>query len=614
MCLKLLFGIILFSAFPLLFPGALPLSGEEDIPQSRQKAEKEWKSGNYKDAYDIFSRLALDPGNDPKEVIRDFDRAVTCLQNLGRKEEIDAFRDKAVEVNRDNWRFLWIAADSILREEHAGNRVAGKFLRGTYQGGEYVTCMERDRTQALKLYERAMEKSQGAVDKESLPFFYLQFAQQMLWERRDGSAWKLQSLTDLDALPDYEEGYGHYGSENVGAPVDEEGNPLFYNVPESWEAAKNDGQRWRWLLSRGVELNPGEKQNVDCMLAHFLRAQFGVQTLLQYSGYLSRSSDPDRENGVYTLHTLGEDETLARLANGIKRFKLPEEFNFIKIYREVGHSHKSNLSEGCLENLAYIFENRRQYTKAAECWEECIEHYNTNKNQLKHRKERLNQIRGNFGEFEPVMSQPADQGAAVDYRFRNGSRVKFTAHEIHIPALLNDIKDYLKSNPSTVNNERVNIGHIGYEMVQDESGKYVGREVASWSLDLSPRKNHFDRRITVTTPLQKAGAYLLTAKMDEGNTSRIILWLSDTVIVEKPMDQGAFFQVADARTGEPLPKVNVEFFGYRMERVEGALRKVFRKFNVLISNFAEFTDPDGQVILREKDLESRYNWLITATT
>ena len=50
----------------------------------------------------------------------------------------------------------------------------------------------------------------------------------------------LQLLTDLRALPDYDEhqhrGWGIVGGGAEGAPVDEEGNPIFYGEPDSWDA------------------------------------------------------------------------------------------------------------------------------------------------------------------------------------------------------------------------------------------------------------------------------------------------------------------------------------------------------------------------------------------
>ena len=50
-----------------------------------------------------------------------------------------------------------------------------------------------------------------------------------------------------------------------------------------------------------------------------------------------------------------EDETIARLANGIKRFKLPEEFNFIHLFQALTEK-KSTWGEKALGQLAEMFE------------------------------------------------------------------------------------------------------------------------------------------------------------------------------------------------------------------------------------------------------------------
>ena len=120
--------------------------------------------------------------------------------------------------------------------------------------------------------------------------------------------------------------------------------------------------------------------------------------------------------------------------------------------------------------------------------------------------------------------------------------------------------------------------------------QYLGRSVASWDLDLEPLPRHFDRRITVTTPLQKAGAYLLTARMEGGNTSRIVVWLDDTVIIKKPLAGKAYYFIADARTGQPVPRADVELFGWRMVQVDGR-----NEFRVETKTLALKADDDGQV-------------------
>ena len=47
-------------------------------------------------------------------------------------------------------------------------------------------------------------------------------------------AWRLQYLTDLKTLPDFDEGYGGY-SRGQGAPVDDDGVPVFSSRLEDLE-------------------------------------------------------------------------------------------------------------------------------------------------------------------------------------------------------------------------------------------------------------------------------------------------------------------------------------------------------------------------------------------
>ena len=71
-------------------------------------------------------------------------------------------------------------------------------------------------------------------------------------------------------------------------------------------------------------------------------------------------------------------------------------------------------------------------------------------------------------------------------------------------------------------------------MVENQS-QYLGERVAQWSLTLQPRPSTSTAASKSRSPLQKAGAYLVTAKMAGGNTSRIVLWIADTAIVRKPL-------------------------------------------------------------------------------
>jgi len=196
----------------------------------------------------------------------------------------------------------------------------------------------------------------------------------------------------------------------------------------------------------------------------------------------------------------------------------------------------------------------------------------------------------------------------VEFRFRNGHVIELTAHEIKVEKLLDDVKTYLKSNPGRLDWQTVNIGNIGYRLVVQNQKQYLGAEVARWKMMVKPRPAHFDKRVTITTPLQRPGAYLLTAKMREGNTSYIVLWINDTALVKKPLDGKTYYYVADAVSGRPLPKANVEFFGWRQEYVKP------RQYRVITKQFAEFTDGDGQLILGPDRQPQNFQWLVIART
>ncbi len=579
-----------------------PCRGEE---AGRQKAQKAYQNRNYKDAYDAWRKLALDEKTDPQQVGRDLQMATQCLQRLNRVNEIDAFREAVIEVHKDNWRLLWAAAKNYMEVQHQGFMIAGEFHRGHHRGGgKVVNAMERDRIRAMQLAQQALPLAMKDDNHAEVGDFLLDLANILLNYRGHNEAWRLQYLSDLSELPDYEDGWGyHRGSQ--GAPVDEEGNPVYHTVPKSWDAAETDGQRWRWCLQQTMEFNPQRISEVRTRFAQFLMNQFGVQTMARYGRWFGRMASDDTQkdtSGTYELHTLGEGETIAKLATGIRRFGLPDEFNHVKIFQEVAQS-KDHWGRDALAQLAQIFENRRQYPKAADYWRKVIQ-----RSAEQHYKDRLEQIVGNWGMFEGVATQPAGKGATVEYRFRNGHQVELTAWEVNVKKLLDDVKAFLKSNPNQLDWNKVNIGNIGHRLVHQNQDRYRGEQVARWKMEVKPQPGHFDRRVTVTTPLQKPGAYLLQAEMRGGNKCFIILWVADTAIVKKPLDGKTFYYVADAVSGKPVAKANVEMFGWQQKRLGP------RRYTVQTRQFAEFTDGDGQLMLGPDRQPNDYQWLVIATT
>ena len=541
----------------LLFLGLFTVAAFSQNPTPatlRARSQKLKNDGNFREAYDGFRRLCLDPNAGTAAVSQDLTNAVECLNNLGRIQEFDDLVEKTIAAHQQNWRLLQTAAQQYLHVEHQGFRIAGKFERGPHRGGgEHVNAMERDRVRALQLMRDAMPLAQRDDRKAEVSQFWMSLADMLLSNRGYSEAWRLQYLTDLATLPDYDEGYAYYREYN-GAPVDAEGQPIYHTVPTSWDAAETDGQRWRWALAQAVENSPDQLNSVRIHLAQFFEQQFGVESLQHGHGgrlFAPQSDDDTKkdDSGTYALHTLKENETIAKLASGIKRFELPDEFNPISIYQQIiaeprtgdGRASHCKASPRFLRTAGSI-------PRPPSIGGKSIRQFGAGQNRWK--QERLDQIVGNWGQFDATTSQPAGEGATVGFRFRNGKKVKFDARAIKVDLLLDDLKAYLKSDPGNrIDWNKINLGNIGHRLVNENETKYLGEQVATWDLALDPRPNHFDRRITVTTPLQKAGAYLVTATVEGGNTSKIILWVADTAIVQKNLNGKTLYFVADAASG-----------------------------------------------------------------
>ena len=297
------------------------------IPEDRARAMKLYNEGNYKEAYEIFKSYLLSEDSSSSLIGNDLSLAVSCLQSINEVDKLDDFLEKAIEAHQEDWKFLSYAAQQYLGIQKQGVLLAGEFKRGTHRGGgDWHNVWERDRVRSQQLYARAVklaEENANATDKANL---FLQYAQTVMQYRGSLASWRLQYLTDLSVLPDPEPGYGHYwGGNPQGAPVDEDGNPVYYRMPKSFEEARNDGERWRWLLMMAAEYNPGMSDQIAKQFADFLYQQFGVQTLQAYGHYFYRdqTADQDTNDAVYSLHTLKNNENVINsqiLFENIRRY------------------------------------------------------------------------------------------------------------------------------------------------------------------------------------------------------------------------------------------------------------------------------------------------------
>ncbi|MEY4612684.1 MAG: hypothetical protein RL179_657 [Planctomycetota bacterium] len=600
-------GAGLLLIFGLLTLPDLMKGNARGADESPEKFLKLFNQGNFREAFEGFKKLALAPKADAKQAGNNMNMAIQSLRNLGRNNEVDDFRDSVISIHEGDWRFLQMAAASFLESEHFGFLIAGKFERGYHRGGgRQVSSYSRDRARAMQLLYKALEQVRKDKDLKAASLFYLDFADIILRGSSGHESWRLQVLTDFSTLPEYDDSpYWHPYHGVTPAPVDETGKPVFYKVPESFEKAANDGERWRSLLQEAAIADPSRKNISKMRLAQFLYQQFGVHTLAGYfPGFME---DTNKETGTYDLANLKDEETIARIASGIKRLTLPDEFNYLKIWHEVALDGKTIENENAADMIAIEYENRRQYPKAAEAWKKAIAKFGGKGNH--NRSYKLEQIVGNWGRFEPAHAQVSETKADIQFRFRNARAISLEAIEINVPRLLADVRKYLKDNPGRLEYEKININDIGQRILNKNQEIYLGKKVANWDQKLEPRPAHNDARVGIDLPKLPAGAYFLVAKLEGGNTSRIVVWLNDLAIVKKSIDGKGYYFVCDSVTGLPEESAKLDFFGWRQEQIKPNQNN----FKVVTKEFSKQADKDGQVFVDGNDAPNSMQWLVQAS-
>jgi uncharacterized protein YfaS (alpha-2-macroglobulin family) len=599
--------LALISLFAAIFPFQLMA---QEIEPLRAERDKLVNRGMWRDVVNFYVEKLI-PFSDAGSGA-DLERATEALNRLNAIEEFDGLVERVVAAHPENSSLLTSAAAVYQRAAHSGQIIAGEFKRSrgyyggrgfrpdddsTSQTGQAVTTTYRDHLRALQLLRQAVVKPSS--DAEGLLAW-----RQMAAVFIQREAWKLQTLTPLETLPEWGEPGPEGGTE--GAPWSGDA-PVLHSQPTSWEAAKNDGERWRFALAEQARLSTEKEYEATMILerARFSRSQFGVETLSSYGWW--RPQDPEAAKGILETDTLAEDECLAKTSDGIRRFKLPAEFHFIALYRSIIENQLVGDDAG--DALVQVFLNRSQYDKALEVLDQTITLHGPGNNDA--RKKLRQQITGNWGRFEMAETVPAGTKPALPLVFRNGHSIKLTAAPVDMDAVLRDTISYLKGNPSKLDWQRVNPSGIASELISTSNSKYIGKIAATWEENLTPAAKHRDTRGDLTVPVDKPGGWWITGQMADGNTFHTLIWIVDTVLVQNDVGGKKQWWVADADSGAPVVGAEIEFFGYRNIYLDRK-KPLERNMEIRTKGFNRSSDEDGKTLLKPGDWDDKYQWLAIA--
>ncbi|MCP3964912.1 MAG: hypothetical protein GY750_11080 [Lentisphaerae bacterium] len=574
-----------------------------------QKADKALRDNNNRDAFLLYKKTltsSTDPSLDYPEIYK---KAVKAMNAAHMVSRFDKFHSEMLKKYAAVPKMLVTIARSCIDTQHFGYIIAGEFKRGYHRGGgARVSSQERDRTEALRLYFSALPAIESSSARNYKKDFYLGLADALTLGRLGYGAWKLQELTGLKKVPDYKPLQPYWGMRYEGpqgTPVDGNGHPVFYRVPSDFASAVNDGERWRLVLKMTAKY--GDNM-AEFKFAEFLQSQFGIQTI----GFPLQTKLSDLQNSQYAIQTLKNNETIAKLADGVRRLTLPDEFNFLKIYIMMSQG-RSDLSEKSLDKIWKIYLNRRQYESAAIYLRQAIRRFGNGVRDV--RQKQLDQLVGNWGQILPGRAYPAGKKPEVSFKYRNASEVKFKLFALNKEDFFGDIKKYLttESGRKLLFKNGLRPESIGNWLLKTQGKKYIGNRLAFWKKDLPPLKSHFDKTIAVQLPVTKGGAYLLEAEVADGNTVRMIIWISELAIVKRPVPSGTLVMVTDALTGKPIRNATLNFFGYRLDYIRNDKNsKQGQRYNLKTDQFHIESGEDGTILLKGDLFKRGYQYSIRA--
>lgn len=577
----------------------------QDSPALRQERNKLNDRGMARDVVSFYEEKLI-AISDP-ESGKDLHLALQNLHTLGAYSEFDALIERAVATSPENPSLLTTAASAYQNAPHQGRIIAGEFERRAgfnhrqrgpdsdpdASAGSDVTTHYRDLVRSLQLLRQALTHTKDASGKAAV---WETIAQSL----RGDESWKLQILTPLESLPEW----GEPGPDGAteGAPWSKDA-PVLYQVPASWEAAKNDGERWRFALAERARLDPKSAPSVTLDLARFSSSQFGTETLSSYGWW--QQQDPENAKGILEMDTLADDECLAKTSDGVRRFKLPADQHFIALYQSI-----LNEIPAAGDSLVQVFLQRRQPHKAREALLQTIAKHGPGEKDA--RKKLLTQITGNWGRFEQTETVPAGVKPKLPLVFRNASNIKLSAAPVDVPAVIADTIAHLKSNPRELDwGDMLNPSHLARRILLKNGSKYIGKTTTTWEANLTPRENHRDTQTDLEVPLDLAGAWWITGEMENGNTFHTLIHIVDSVLVQKDVGGNKQWWVADAASGAPVADTEIEFFGYRTVEIERKI-PLGRRMDFLTKSFKRITDADGKTLLKPGEWDYNYQWMAVA--
>ena len=571
--------------------------------------EKNWADA--RDAYDKLRQSETDWGSATAR--RAVDGAVASLVKLELWDDAFARAKELVEHTKGTFeeararRFL---GGLYLTSPHFGTKQGGKFLRGKYGQGVYVTSWKKDKREGVTQYEQARDLLAGFLAKpetdpgHAAPNRQVQVTQELIGldfdlstalSQQDDSdyygaarwgfcfwwwpaAWEDEEDSEALEEADYEEprygrGWGGYGQEDealpTGLPTGPDGKPRFMSIPSQYTAKLGQGPKIRYLLEEIQRLDTTEKKD-DAGRALYRWGQitamlYGPSIVnnlttrnIRYDRWghpLPAKEDPDAPKTK--LWELSDDQALALAGGKVRVVDLPAAESPLSIWCEIEKRYpESSSRRDALHSIAQYYQGRQQFGKAVEAYETVIKFRPSDDNSAF--QSQIDLIR----KPEVMLSENTVQlpggKPRLDFDHRNLGTVQFKAIRFDMVRM---VRDELENDHE---NGYWNFSSYQYRIFQDGKErwkKYTGKTEATWTETITPEPDFRAGKGYTLAPLSAPGAYLIEAT-GEGvdNVSRVLVLVTDITIVQKNLTNRGLIYICDANTGQPLADKAVRIY------------------------------------------------------
>lgn len=524
-------------------------------------------------------------------------RALTRLNALDDSLNLDTILQEQMKRHGDNPRFLMDAARLYQDACHTFKLVDGAYIRGSEPwDGEY-SGEARDRVQALRCLFKAMQLAEKDKNMKLLGQLRFLTAQAFVQggERYNSLSpfqayAALGNLTSLKELPDYVSREEASPFRNVGTvPVTvnpETGKPevVFYHASSSWETARNDGERMRWLLDAAIQADPEMANQINCYTASWCQQLFSYSNTAPSQEFVYGPGNAGAVAGINPAELKTNQTVVKTDRTGKGKFMLvtlPPDYDFIRIASTVQTTPYPEYYVAAGNLAADEFLSRNQRPEAAEILVDTLKNWNTlswdqqDKEEFlrvaDHLKERIAAITEPNGTFDTdKRTLLSGEPVTVAFSYRNASHARVTARSVDMRRWQQERMNKVQASSTLGKAYRKKYSSMGtllFNLLHDKSyADYLGEEIKGQDVALEPGDRHLNRIAQIPVPTEQPGWYLLTVTLDNGYRFHRFLTLSDMVLVRRSVPEGNLWFLADARTGTPVEGADLRLLRYREDK------------------------------------------------